>query len=107
MADMEACMSGVEGANRSFDLIYGDITKATDGIIEIVGGVEKINDVATGNARSTEEQVSAINEVLGLSDRILSESDKILEKTDDISNISENLNQYSDSIKEDLSKYVL
>lgn len=107
MTDMEACMDGVKSANKSFDTIYDDLTKATDSIIEIAGGVEKISDAATGNARTAKNQVSTINEILGLSDQILSESNKILSKTDSISNISENLNQYSDSIKEDLSKYVL
>lgn len=107
MTDMEACMSGVKSANKSFDSIYDDLAKATDSIIEITGGVEKINDAATGNANTAKQQVTTINEILGLSDQILSESNKILSNTDSISNISENLNQYSDSIKDDLSKYML
>ena len=28
--DMEACLKGVEGANQSFDQIYGDVEKAAE-----------------------------------------------------------------------------
>ena len=105
--DMEACMSGVEGANESFNLIYGDVAKATDGIIEIASGIEKINDVASNNAATTQEQASNINEVLGLSDMIVTESNKLRTETANITNISENLNQYSDEINSDLSQYTV
>ena len=104
-ADMEACMSGVENANRSFDTIYEDVAKATEGINGIADGIERINDVATGNAATTEEQASTINEILGLSDRIVGESNKLLSETENITSISENLNSYSDEIKSDLSQY--
>ncbi len=107
MSDMEACISGVREANKSFDTIYEDVAKATDGIVEIASGIEKINDVASGNAATTQEQASSINEILGLSDQIVTESRNVLSETDSISNISENLNQYSDAIKLDLSKYTL
>ena len=107
MTDMEACISGVEEANKSFDTIYDDVAKATDGIVEIASGIERINDVASGNAATTQEQASSINEILGLSDQIVSESRNVLSETDSISNISENLNQYSDEINMDLSKYTL
>jgi len=104
-ADMEACMSGVENANKSFDTIYDDVAKATEGINGIADGIERINDVATGNAATTEEQASTINEILGLSDRIVDESNKLLSETENITSISENLNSYSDEIKSDLSQY--
>ena len=104
---MEACITGVEEANTSFNTIYDDVAKATDGIVEIANGIERINDVASGNAATTQEQASSINEILGLSDQIVSESKNVLSETDSISNISENLNQYSDAIKLDLSKYTL
>ncbi|MCR5282597.1 MAG: methyl-accepting chemotaxis protein [Lachnospiraceae bacterium] len=103
--DMEACMSGVEGANDSFDLIYSDVEKATGGIMEIANGIERINDVASSNETTTKEQASSITEVLGLSDMIVSESSKLRTETDNIANISENLNQYSDEINSDLSQY--
>ncbi len=105
--DMEACMSGVAGANESFQLIYGDVAKATDGIIEIASGIEKINDVASNNAATTQEQAASINEVLGLSDAIVAESGKLRSETENITNISENLNQYSDEINSDLSQYTV
>ena len=105
--DMEACMSGVEGANESFNLIYGDVAKATDGINEIASGIERINDVASNNAATTQEQASSINEVLGLSDMIVTESNKLRTETENITNISENLNQYSDEINNDLSQYTV
>ena len=105
--DMEACMSGVEGANESFNLIYDDVAKATDGIIEIASGIERINDVASNNAATTQEQASNINEVLGLSDMIVTESNKLRTETENITNISENLNQYSDEINTDLSQYIV
>ena len=100
-------MSGVEGANESFDLIYGDVAKATEGIIDIASGIERINDVATSNATTTQEQASNINEVLGLSDIIVTESNKLRTETENITNISENLNQYSDEINSDLSQYTV
>ena len=105
--DMEACMSGVKGANESFNMIYGDVAKATDGIIEIASGIERINDVASSNASTTKEQASSINEVLGLSDMIVTESNKLRAETENITSISENLNKYSDEIKSDLSQYTV
>ena len=100
-------MSGVEGANESFNLIYGDVAKATEGIIEIASGIERINDVASNNAATTQEQASNINEVLGLSDMIVSENVRLRSETESITNISENLNQYSDEINSDLSQYTV
>ena len=105
--DMEACVSGVEGANASFHKICGDVAKATEGIIEIAGGIERINDVASNNAATTEEQASSINAVLGLSDRIVTESNILRTETENITSISENLNQYSDEINTDLSQYTV
>ncbi len=106
-ADMEACMSGVERANASFNAIYEDVAKATDGIVEITGGVERINDVATNNAATTQEQASTITEIVQLSDMILEESNKILAETDNVSNVSVNLNRCSEMIRNDLDKFKL
>lgn len=105
--DMEACVSGVNEANDSFNKIYGDVAKATEGIMEITSGIEKINDVASNNAATTEEQASSINEVLGLSEHIVSASNMLKTETNNITNISENLNQYSDEINSNLSKYTV
>ena len=105
--DMEACMTGVEGANESFQLIYTDVAKATDGITEIANGIERINDVASNNEMTTREQATNITEVLGLSDMIVSESNKLRTETENITNISENLNQYSVEINSDLSQYTV
>ena len=105
--DMEECMTSMDSANRSFDLIYDDITKATDGIKQIAGGIERINDAATGNAEATREQTSTVSEILDLSDVIVQESKKLMSETDSISNVSGNLNQYADAINSDLSQYVL
>ncbi|MCR4807461.1 MAG: methyl-accepting chemotaxis protein [Lachnospiraceae bacterium] len=105
--DMEACMNSVEGANESFNTICGDVAKATDGIAEIASGIEKINDVASNNAATTQEQASSINEVLGLSEMIVNESNKLRTETENITSISENLNQYSDEINSDLSQYTV
>ncbi len=107
MTDMDACMSGVESANKSFDLIYDDVAKATDGIMEITNGIEKINDVASGNAATTQEQAATITEILNLSDQIVTESNKLVAETDNIAHISANLNQYSDTITTDLAQYTL
>jgi len=105
--DMEACIKGVAGANESFNTIYEDVAKATEGIEEIAGGIDRINDVAANNAATTEEQASSINEVLGLSQMIVSESSRLREETDNITSISENLNRYSDEINSDLSQYTV
>ena len=107
LGDMEACINGVEGANSSFNTIYEDVAKATEGITEIAGGIERINDVASNNAATTEEQASSINEVLSLSDTIVTESNKLREETRNITSISENLNSYSNEIKSDLSQYTV
>ncbi len=106
-SDMEACMNGVKRANESFNTIYEDVAKATDGIVEITGGVERINDVATNNAATTEEQASTITEILQLSDMILEESNKILAETDNVTNVSVNLNHCSELIRSDLEKFRL
>ncbi len=105
--DMEACLSGVESANASFNTICEDVAKATDGIIDIANGIERINDVAADNAATTEEQASTISEILNLSDMIVSESNKLLKETENISRISESLNRYSEEISTDLAQYTL
>ncbi|MBO4882100.1 MAG: methyl-accepting chemotaxis protein [Lachnospiraceae bacterium] len=105
--DMEACLTAVNDANDSFDKIYEDVAKATDGINEIASGIERINDVASNNAAITEEQASNISEVLGLSNTIVAESGKLRTETENITNISENLNKYSDEINSDLSQYTV
>ena len=105
--DMETCMSGVSGANESFGKIYNDVAKATDGIVEIASGIDRINDVATNNAATTQEQASNINEVLSLSNEIVAENSRLRTETENITNISENLNKYSDEINSDLSQYTV
>ena len=107
VSDMEACLSAVSGANESFNTIYGDVAKATDSIGEIADGISKINDVASNNAATTEEQAANITQVLDLSNMIVSESDKLRTETSNITNISENLNRYSDEINSDLSQYTV
>lgn len=107
VGDMEACLEAVTGANESFEKIYGDVAKATDGIGEIANGIEKINDVASNNAATTQEQAANITQVLDLSNLIVSESSKLRTETANITNISENLNQYSDEINSDLSQYTV
>lgn len=107
LEDMEACMTGVGNANKSFNLIYDELAKATDGIVEIANGISRINEVASNNAATTEEQASTIAEILNLSDTIVEESERLVAETARVSNISEDLNQYSDTIKSDLSKYTL
>ena len=105
--DMENCMNGVSGANASFEKIYDDVEKATNGIAEMVGGIERINSVANDNAATTHEQASSINEVLELSNQIVNESSRLRTETENITTISENLNRYSDEINTDLSHYTV
>ena len=100
-------MNAVSGANESFETIYGDVAKATDGIGTIADGIGKINDVASNNAATTEEQAANINQVLELSKVIVAESNKLRTETMNITNISENLNSYSDEIRTDLSQYTV
>ncbi|MCR5251522.1 MAG: methyl-accepting chemotaxis protein [Lachnospiraceae bacterium] len=107
LGDMEACLKAVGGANESFETIYVDVAKATDGISRITNGVERINEVASHNAATTEEQASNISEVLGLSNMIVTESDKLRAETESITRISESLNRYSDEITTDLSQYTV
>ncbi len=107
LSDMEACMGAVSGANESFNMIYDDVTKATEGISEIANGIEKINTFASSNANSTKEQVSSIAQVLDLSNVIVAESEKLRAETENITNISENLNSYSEQINSDLSQYTV
>ena len=107
VTDMEACMNAVGGANESFDKIYGHVAKATDGISEIVSGIDRINDVAANNAATTQQQTANISEVLELSNSIVSASNMIRRETESITNISENLNKYADEINADLSQYTV
>ena len=105
--DTEACVEGVKVANKSFDQIHEDVDKATRGIVDITDGIERINEVASSNAASTEEQASSISEVLGLSDQIVGESNALREQTRNIASVSEDLNRYSSTIRDSLSKYEL
>ena len=107
VADMEACVEGVKVANASFDEIYSNVEKATEGIVDITGGIGRINDFASTNAATTEEQASSISEILGLSDEILSESERLNSQTDSITRISEDLNEYSSRLRDNLSQYEL
>ena len=104
---MEACVEGVKVANASFDEIYSNVEKATEGIVDITGGIGRINDFASTNAATTEEQASSISEILGLSDEILSESERLNSQTDSITRISEDLNEYSSRLRDNLSQYEL
>ena len=105
--DMEACVEGVKIANNSFDQIHHDVDQAAKGISDITEGIGRINNYASANAASTEEQASSISEVLGLSDEIVSESNKLRAQTASIAHISEDLNHYSFTINDNLSKYEL
>jgi len=107
LKDMDNCIMGMDNANKSFATIYEDVEKATEGIVEITSGIEKINGVASNNAAATQEQASTINEILSLSDSIVQSSNKLVGETESLFDISKNLNGYSDTIKEDLSKYIL
>ncbi len=105
--DMDACIAGMEGANDSFNTIYEDVGKATEGIIEIASGIEKVNNVATSNATTTKDQATNITEVLNLSDQIVAESNRLRDETRNIASVSGNLSKYSDEINTDLSQYKL
>ena len=107
VADMEACVEGVKVANASFDEIHSNVEKATEGIVDITGGIGRINDFASTNAATTEEQASSISEILGLSDEILSESERLNSQTDSITRISEDLNEHSSRLRDNLSHYEL
>ena len=75
--------------------------------MDITDGIERINEVASSNEASTEEQASSISEVLGLSDQIVGESNALREQTRNIASVSEDLNRYSSTIRDSLSKYEL
>ena len=97
--------AGIQMCLEDFGMKVADVAKATDGIGEIANGIERINEVASNNAATTQEQSSSITEILGLSNQIVTESDKLRAETENITNISENLNRYSDEINSDLSQY--
>ena len=107
VVDMEACVEGVKVANTSFDQIYSNVEKATEGIVSITDGIERINEFASSNAATTQEQASSIGQILGLSDEIVGESNKLREQTDSIANISEDLNDYSSTLRDNLANYEL
>ncbi|MCR5389309.1 MAG: hypothetical protein K6E77_00975, partial [Lachnospiraceae bacterium] len=107
LRDMESCLSGVERSNHSFESIFRDVTNATEAISDITGGISRINDVATGNAASTEEQVATVNEILDLSEQIVTESDKISSETTKLQEVSNKLNGYSSGIVSDLKNFKL
>ncbi|MCR5633784.1 MAG: hypothetical protein K6F90_00565 [Lachnospiraceae bacterium] len=105
--DMEGCLKGVRSANISFDAICGNVEKATNGIMEIAGEVDRINDVTSSNAATTEEQAANINMILGLSEEIVGENSKLRAETENITSISEDLNEFSEEIEANLSKYTV
>ena len=107
LRDMESCLSGVERSNHSFESIFRDVTNATEAISDITDGISRINDVATGNAASTEEQVATVNEILDLSEQIVTESDKISSETTKLQEVSNKLNGYSSGIVSDLKNFKL
>ena len=104
---MEKCLAGVDRSNESFDVIFENISKATDAIGDIADGISRINDVATGNAAATEEQAATINQILDLSDSIVHESSRISHETDNLSEVSEKLTGYSSEIEGDLRNFNL
>jgi methyl-accepting chemotaxis protein len=107
LKDMEKCLAGVDRSNESFDVIYENISKATDAITDIAEGIGRINDVATGNAAATEEQAATINQILELSDSIVHESSRISHETDNLSDVSVKLTGYSSEIEGDLKNFNL
>ena len=107
LKDMEKCLAGVDRSNESFDVIFENISKATDAIGDIADGISRINDVATGNAAATEEQAATINQILDLSDSIVHESSRISHETDNLSEVSEKLTGYSSEIEGDLRNFNL
>ncbi len=107
LKDMEKCLAGVDRSNESFDVIFENISKATDAISDIAEGIGRINDVATGNAAATEEQAATINQILELSDSIVHESSRISHETDNLSDVSVKLTGYSSEIEDDLKNFNL
>ncbi len=107
LKDMEKCLAGVDRSNESFDVIFENISKATDAISDIAEGISRINDVATGNAAATEEQAATINQILELSDSIVHESSRISHETDNLSDVSVKLTGYSSEIEGDLKNFNL
>ncbi len=107
LKDMEKCLAVVNRSNESFDTIIEDITKATDAITGIADGIGRINDVASNNAATTEEQAATVTQILELSDVIVRDSGKISSETGSLTEVSEKLNGYSTDIENDLRNFKL
>ena len=107
LEDMEKCLEVVGHSNESFDSIIQDITKATDAITGITDGIERINDVAAGNAAATEEQAATLTQILELSETIVRDSNKISAETGSLIDVSGKLNGYSSDIENDLKNFRL
>ena len=102
---MKKCLEVVDHSNESFDSIIKDITKATEAITGIADGIEKINDVAAGNAAATQEQAATLTQILELSETIVHDSDKISEETESLIDVSGKLNGYSSDIESNLDSF--
>ncbi len=107
LRDMELCSASVDRSNSSFASIYTDITRATEAIGDIADGVDRISNVATDNAASTEEQASTVAQILNLSGIIVQDSDRISNETEKLTNVSEKLNGLSTDIINDLKNFTL
>lgn len=107
LVDMKKCLEVVDHSNESFDSIIKDITKATEAITGIADGIEKINDVAAGNAAATQEQGATLTQILELSETIVHDSDKISEETESLIDVSGKLNGYSSDIESNLDSFKL
>ncbi|MCR4793031.1 MAG: methyl-accepting chemotaxis protein [Lachnospiraceae bacterium] len=107
LSDMEKCLAVVDSSNESFDSIIADITKATDAITGIADGIGRINDVASNNAATTEEQAATVTQILELSDIIVRDSGKISSETGNLTDVSGKLNGYSSDIENDLRNFKL
>lgn len=107
IVDMEKCLSGANRTSASFDTIFEDITKATHEIADIADGINRISEVASNNAATTQEQAATIAQILKLSEEIVEESNKISGETGSLSDVSEKLNGYSNVISGDLNQFTL
>ena len=76
-------------------------------ITGITDGIERINDVAAGNAAATEEQAATLTQILELSETIVRDSSKISAETESLIDVSGKLNGYSSDIENDLKNFRL
>ena len=92
----------INTAVSTFDQIYANIDSTSNMIVEMIGGIEKVSDVATNVAAISEEQAASADEILNTSQNMVEQANNINKSSQDV---AENAHELSET-SETLTSYV-